>query len=163
MSEQAERFLSISEAQATMSSLPEQMRANSDKAIAVTRYGRPVLALLPYERYEEIVGRVNELQRTLQALTDNPAQQQALIQAVNLMIGIEEAEAGEEGISLDEMEAELEAQAAAEQRETDLVLGEAKALLKGAVAADPGHADEWDTRRAAVFTHIDLLLKREEM
>jgi PHD/YefM family antitoxin component YafN of YafNO toxin-antitoxin module len=156
-----ERLLSISEAQATMSSLPEQMRVNSDQAIAVTRYGRPVLAVLPYERYQEIVRQVESLQRTLHALTDDPDQQRALIQAVDLLTGIEEAEYGE-GVSMDEIERELDEAAAAERRETDLILGEAATLLRGAVAADPSQADEWDRRRAAVLTHIGLLLQREE-
>lgn len=158
MSEQTERLLSISETQAALSSLPEQMATNHDQAIAVTRYGRPLLAILPYEHYEQL----KTLQGTLHALTDDPNRQRALMQAVDLMVGIEEMEQGEEGVDLSEIEAEWDAQAERERRETELVLGEVKALLMGAVAADPAHADEWDTRRAAALTHIDLLLRREE-
>ncbi len=48
--------LSMSEAREQLTRLPDTFDEQSDlTAITVTRYGKPVLAVLPYELYESIV------------------------------------------------------------------------------------------------------------
>lgn len=48
--------LSMSEAREQLTRLPDTFDEESDvKAITVTRYGKPVLAVLPYELYESIM------------------------------------------------------------------------------------------------------------
>ena len=46
--------ISITEARHELTSLPERL-ADQDGAVAITRRGKPVLAIMPWELYESIV------------------------------------------------------------------------------------------------------------
>jgi len=63
--------MSISEARQELTSLPDQLEKDQ-QTIAVTRRGRPVLAVLPWELYESLVETLEilgdeKLMRALQA------------------------------------------------------------------------------------------------
>jgi prevent-host-death family protein len=45
----------ISEARKILLDLPEKLARGSERAIRITRRGRPVLAVMPWELYESIV------------------------------------------------------------------------------------------------------------
>lgn len=62
--------LTITQARRIFLDLPEQLAKTPNKAISVTRRGRPVLAVMPWELYECIV-------ETLEVLSD-PATTAAL-------------------------------------------------------------------------------------
>jgi antitoxin YefM len=47
--------LTITEARQALLNLPEELAKAPDKAVSITRRGRPVLALLPWELYESII------------------------------------------------------------------------------------------------------------
>jgi prevent-host-death family protein len=47
--------LTISEARKALLDLPEKLARTPDRAVTITRRGRPVLAILPWEFYESIV------------------------------------------------------------------------------------------------------------
>lgn len=47
--------LTISEARKALLDLPEKLARMPDRAVTITRRGRPVLAILPWEFYESIV------------------------------------------------------------------------------------------------------------
>jgi prevent-host-death family protein len=55
--------LTITEARKGLLDLPERLARHPERAISVTRHGRPVLAILPWELYESIV-------ETLEILAD---------------------------------------------------------------------------------------------
>ena len=51
-----DRTLSIAQAREQLTRLPEQFAREDDlRAVTVTRHGKPVLAVLPWELYEAIV------------------------------------------------------------------------------------------------------------
>ncbi|PYM18639.1 MAG: hypothetical protein DMD81_05465 [Candidatus Rokuibacteriota bacterium] len=47
--------LTISEARKVLLDLPETLARTPERAVTITRRGRPVLAILPWEFYESIV------------------------------------------------------------------------------------------------------------
>ena len=47
--------LTITQARKALLDLPERLQKSSEKALEVTRHGRPVLAVLPWEFYESLV------------------------------------------------------------------------------------------------------------
>lgn len=47
--------LTISEARKVFLDLPEKLRRAPERAISITRRGRPVLAVMPWELYESLV------------------------------------------------------------------------------------------------------------
>ena len=47
--------LTISEARKVLLDLPETLARTPERAVTITRHGRPVLAILPWEFYESIV------------------------------------------------------------------------------------------------------------
>ena len=47
--------LTISEARKALLDLPERLARTPERAVTITRRGRPVLAILPWEFYESIV------------------------------------------------------------------------------------------------------------
>ena len=47
--------LTITEARQALLDLPERLAKASDKTVSITRHGRPVLAVLPWELYESII------------------------------------------------------------------------------------------------------------
>ena len=67
-----ERTISISEAQNKITQLPEQF-AEDPEAVTVTRHGKPVMTILPYETYERIqeaLETIESLQETLEIMQD---------------------------------------------------------------------------------------------
>jgi prevent-host-death family protein len=58
--------LTITRAREALLDLPERLAKASDKTVSITRHGRPVLAVLPWELYESII-------ETLEVLGDREA------------------------------------------------------------------------------------------
>lgn len=69
MSHIKEHTLSISEAQREITSLPEQFTEPLEATI-VTRYGKPVMAILPHYTYKALLETIESLQETLEILQD---------------------------------------------------------------------------------------------
>lgn len=86
------REISITEARQALTALPEQL-AGQDGALAVTRHGKPVLALMPWELYEALT-------ETIEVMGDRK-----LMEA--LRTGLAQARRGEL-VSWEEVRAELE-------------------------------------------------------
>lgn len=55
--------LTISEARRALLDLPERLARTPERALTITRRGRPVLAVMPWELYESLV-------ETLEVLSD---------------------------------------------------------------------------------------------
>src|SRR6266702_843531 len=64
-----EHTLSISEAQRELTRLPEQFEEESE-AVTVTRYGKPVMAILPYNTYKSLLETLESLIETIEILQD---------------------------------------------------------------------------------------------
>ena len=64
-----ERTLSISEAQREITSLPDTFTEPLEAAI-VTRYGKPVMAILPHPAYKALLGYIESLEETLEIMRD---------------------------------------------------------------------------------------------
>ena len=58
--------LTITKARQALLDLPERLAKATDKTVSITRHGRPVLAVLPWELYESII-------ETLEVLGDPEA------------------------------------------------------------------------------------------
>src|SRR5438876_8670132 len=65
----SEQILSITEAQKELTRLPEQFEEGSE-AVTVTRYGKPVMAILPYNTYKSLLEAIDALLETLEILKD---------------------------------------------------------------------------------------------
>ncbi len=65
----SEQILSITEAQKELTRLPEQFEEGSE-AVTVTRYGKPVMAILPYNTYKSLLEAIEALQETIEILQD---------------------------------------------------------------------------------------------
>src|SRR2546426_12698798 len=65
----SEQTLSISEAQKELTRLPEQFEEGQE-AVTVTRYGKPVMAILPYDTYKSLLEAIDALLETLELLKD---------------------------------------------------------------------------------------------
>ena len=65
----APRTYSITEIREEITHLPEQFEQEAE-AITVTRRGQPVLAILPFERYKELLEKIDALQETIKVLQD---------------------------------------------------------------------------------------------
>lgn len=65
----SEQILSISEAQKELTRLPEQFEEGPE-AVTVTRYGKPVMAILPYNTYKSLLEAIEALQETIEILQD---------------------------------------------------------------------------------------------
>ena len=64
-----EHTLSISEAQREITRLPEKFEEDPE-AITVTRYGKPVMAILPYDTYKSLLETIDSLLETIEVLQD---------------------------------------------------------------------------------------------
>jgi len=85
--------MSMVEARRKLTQLPEELRESSEgRAVEVTRHGKPVLAILPWDLYESI-------QETLAIMADPE-----LVAAFRR--GVEEIREGK-GVPLEDIEAEL--------------------------------------------------------
>jgi len=65
----SKHILSISEAQRELTRLPEQFEEESE-AVTVTRYGKPVMTILPYNTYKSLLETLEALQETLEIMQD---------------------------------------------------------------------------------------------
>jgi prevent-host-death family protein len=65
----SEQILSISEAQRELTRLPEQFEEEPE-AVTVTRHGKPVMAILPYNTYKSLLEMVDSLLETIEILQD---------------------------------------------------------------------------------------------
>ena len=65
----SEQILSISEAQRELTRLPEQFEEEPE-AVTVTRYGKPVMTILPYNTYKSLLEAIEALQETIEILQD---------------------------------------------------------------------------------------------
>ena len=59
--ERVEAELTITEARQVLLDLPERLQESRGRAVGVTRRGRPVLAILPWEFYESLVETLDVL------------------------------------------------------------------------------------------------------
>jgi antitoxin YefM len=104
MSEIKERMLSISEAQREITSLPEQFTGSTEplESVIVTRYGKPVMAIMPHYVYKALLETIESLDETLEIMKD-----------AELMAGLRESiqqmERGET-IAWEDVEKELDRQ-----------------------------------------------------
>ena len=64
-----ETTLSISEAQREITSLPDRFTEELEATI-VTRYGKKVMAILPYYVYKALLDTIESLQETLEIVQD---------------------------------------------------------------------------------------------
>ena len=64
-----EHILSISEAQKELTRLPEQFEEQPE-AVTVTRYGKPVMSILPYGSYRSLLETIDSLLETIEILQD---------------------------------------------------------------------------------------------
>src|SRR6266852_3007998 len=65
----SEHTLSISEAQKELMRLPEQFEEQPE-AVTVTRYGKPVMSILPYETHRLMLETIDSLLETIEILQD---------------------------------------------------------------------------------------------
>jgi antitoxin YefM len=104
VSEIKERMLSISEAQREITSLPEQFTGSTEplESVIVTRYGKPVMAIMSHPMYKALLETIESLQETLEIMKD-----------AELMAGLRESiqqmERGET-IAWEDVEKELDRQ-----------------------------------------------------
>jgi prevent-host-death family protein len=61
--------LSITEAQREITSLPERFETQPE-AVTITRHGKPVMAILPFESYRLLIEQLEALQETLEMTLD---------------------------------------------------------------------------------------------
>jgi len=64
-----EQTLSISEAQKEFTRIPDQFEEELE-AVTVTRYGKPVMAILPFNTYKSLLETIDSLIETLEILQD---------------------------------------------------------------------------------------------
>jgi PHD/YefM family antitoxin component YafN of YafNO toxin-antitoxin module len=65
----SEHTLSISEAQKELMRLPEQFEEQPE-AVTITRYGKPVMSILPYETHRLMLETIDSLLETIEILQD---------------------------------------------------------------------------------------------
>jgi prevent-host-death family protein len=63
------RTYSISEIREEITHLPEQFE-HEPQAVTITRRGQPVMALLPFTLYQELLEKIEALQETLEVMQD---------------------------------------------------------------------------------------------
>lgn len=85
------RYLTITEARKRMLELPEQL---GDDSLIITKHGKPIMAAMSFEQFENLM-------ETLEIISDGEFAEQ-------LRASLAQADRGE-SISLDEVEARLEA------------------------------------------------------
>lgn len=66
---QVEHTMSISEVQDKITRLPEQFEDDAE-AVTVTRHGKPVMAILPFDDYQSLIEQIESLTETIEILQD---------------------------------------------------------------------------------------------
>src|SRR2546421_6314863 len=101
-----EHTFSISEAQAKLTRLPEQFEEDPE-AITVTRHGKPVMAILPFNTYKSLLENLETLMEKVEALEETLE----IMQDEELMAafreGVEALEKGET-VAWEDVKRELE-------------------------------------------------------
>lgn len=90
----AEHILSISEAQNKIIRLPEQFD-DDPEAVTITRHGKPVMAILPFEAYQSLLIRLETALEKLESLEETLEIMQDEELMASLRGGIEAMERGE--------------------------------------------------------------------
>ena len=101
-----EHTISISEAQTKITQLPEQFSEDAE-AITVTRHGKPVMAILPFNTYKSLLENLETLTEKVEALEETLE----IMQDEELMAafreGVEALEKGET-VAWEDVKRELE-------------------------------------------------------
>ena len=63
------RTYSITEIREEITRLPEQFEQET-KAVTITRRGQPVMAILPFDAYQELLEKIDALQETIEVIQD---------------------------------------------------------------------------------------------
>lgn len=63
------RTYSITEIREEITHLPEQFEQEAD-AVTITRRGKPVMAILPFDTYRELLEKIEALQETIEVMQD---------------------------------------------------------------------------------------------
>lgn len=66
---QVDHTMSISEVQDKITRLPEQFEDDAE-AVTVTRHGKPVMAILPFDDYQSLIEQIESLTETIEILQD---------------------------------------------------------------------------------------------
>src|SRR6266700_2870885 len=69
VSQMLDNVYSISEIREQITRLPEQFEEEPE-AVTVTRYGKPIMAILPYNTYKSLLETVDSLLETIEILQD---------------------------------------------------------------------------------------------
>lgn len=65
----SEQTLSISEIQRDITKLPDQFEQEPE-AVTITRYGKPVMTILPFEAYKALKETIDALQEKIESLQE---------------------------------------------------------------------------------------------
>ncbi|GAC1390483.1 MAG: hypothetical protein NVS4B11_22530 [Ktedonobacteraceae bacterium] len=63
------RTYSITEIREEITHLPEQFEQETD-AVTITRRGQPVMTILPFDSYKELLEKIEALQETIEVMQD---------------------------------------------------------------------------------------------
>jgi PHD/YefM family antitoxin component YafN of YafNO toxin-antitoxin module len=71
MATKVSRYIySISEIREAITRLPEQFEEEDIRSVVVTRHGKPVMDILPHERYQQLLETIDSLLETLEITQD---------------------------------------------------------------------------------------------
>ncbi|MHB8596903.1 MAG: type II toxin-antitoxin system Phd/YefM family antitoxin [Ktedonobacteraceae bacterium] len=90
----AEHMLSISEAQNKITRLPEQFD-DDPEAVTITRHGKPVMAILPFETYQSLLARLETALEKVESMEETMEIMQDEELMASFREGVEELERGE--------------------------------------------------------------------
>ncbi len=69
------RTYSISEIREEITHLPEQLEQEQEQSVTITRRGQPVLAILPFDLYQELLEKLEAFEETLEVMQDEELMQ----------------------------------------------------------------------------------------
>lgn len=90
----AEHILSISEAQSKITRLPEQFDVDPE-AVTITRHGKPVMAILPFETYQSLLARLETALEKVESMEETMEIMQDEELMASFREGVEQLERGE--------------------------------------------------------------------
>ena len=89
-----EHMLSISEAQNKITRLPEQFD-DDPEAVTITRHGKPVMAILPFETYQSLLARLETALEKIESMEETMEIMQDEELMASFREGVAELERGE--------------------------------------------------------------------
>ncbi len=89
-----EHMLSISEAQSKITRLPEQFD-DDPEAVTITRHGKPVMAILPFETYQSLLTRLETALEKVESMEETMEIMQDEELMASFREGVEQLERGE--------------------------------------------------------------------